>query len=134
MTPKLLSAEAMRRVLSRIRERCGADEADAIAAHIAALEADNAALLAGLRRLTWQCRDQHADEHQMADALADEPHPGARLLAEHAKALVRARNGGLAAAQREVRVARAKTAPSSEAHALLTYAEDCINAMKESES
>jgi hypothetical protein len=103
-------------------------------AHIAALEADNAALLAGLRRLTWQCRDQHADEHQRADSLADDPHPGTNLLAVHAKALVRARNEGLAEAQREVRGARAKTAPPSEAYALLTYADDGINALKEPES
>jgi hypothetical protein len=52
---------------------------------------------------------------------------------EHAKALVRARNEGLGLSALAVSRAKAKSATGSEAFALLDYAEDCINAMKESE-
>lgn len=68
----------------------------AAAEKIAALEADNAALLAVLR-----ASKAALDEFDPSDALKmlrdviDEESPGAHLLAEHAKALVRARNVGL---------------------------------------
>lgn len=109
MIPKLLSSEELERALTvRSTER--------LRAHIAALEADNAALLACLR--TWldaeadaECPDLEDMTAKQAAAfgcfmeahdVAGRTHPGATLLAEHAKALVRARNEGLEKAVSEL--------------------------------
>jgi hypothetical protein len=97
---------------------------------IAALEADNAALLELLRtqgrtvrcpkcegigsRTCSEC--DGGEVAPLAPAIAAalaQPHPGAALLEEHRKALVRARNGGLEKAARlvcEMRSSRQRVA------------------------
>lgn len=97
--------------------------------------ADNAAFVSEMARIgEWAAKVRQRDVEGAIRAFLEQPHPGAALLEEHRKALVRARNDGRSSALLEVQRARAKAVQPSEAFALLTYALDCINALKEDES
>lgn len=103
MTSKALSPEELDEVVRGLRRydlpAWVPAFAERLHAHIAALEADNAALVAcvsvcarvglGTDSLGDPVAAQHARE------MLAQPHPGAGLLERHAKALVRARNEGL---------------------------------------
>lgn len=139
MTPNLLSPE-------ELTEAGGGDLRD----HIAALEADNAALLEALRCVMAHVRISSADmggnhryaitnDHGCSEdmgrgrTVADASHPGTTLLSEHTKALVRARNEGLEkAAQHLEHVAEGH--PSNPAASALSYAALEVSAMKETET
>lgn len=95
MTPKLLSAEEMEEILGHVADALGAGARAKVEAHIAALEADNAALAElvqsaagrpGSHDACWACGwhgRHHADCRFGIASLS--PHPGERLLPEHAK-------------------------------------------------
>jgi hypothetical protein len=64
---------------------------EALSAEVASAKADNAALLASLRSITWMDPKEDArcyqgrDFHLAAEAMAKRPHPGAALLARLTK-------------------------------------------------
>lgn len=122
MTPTLLSAERLREAFLVLEDGISEDDrlevGQEVLSHIAALETDNAALLlVATPYLQCQCgrvSAAHDAAGRAVEKLRDgygqvwgegavlcaafvprDTHPGAHLLAEHAKALVRARNEGM---------------------------------------
>lgn len=101
----LLDPNELRRILKRADTKSATwQEMDLVRAHIAALEkerdaalADNAALVEVLGDVAHRSMDTLGgqDAHDRAVRVHAQPHPGAALLEEHRKALVRARNEGL---------------------------------------
>lgn len=93
---KLLSPEELGAALYTVecgeRARDVADARAAIHGHIAALEADNAALRDLLGKSTQV--DPGVDHWARVGEVLNQPHPGAALLEAHAKALVRTKNEG----------------------------------------
>lgn len=101
---KLLSPDELERHLT---EGCMSERE--LRAHIAALEADNAALLAWIDQhghARWCERAQgtafRCTDGCEAQSAISTSHPSTALLAEHEKALVRARNEGLETARKMV--------------------------------
>jgi len=115
--------------------------------------ADNAALLVHLRRMVAEVGAQETGtedprkvlgmvEYMLAAGACDEPHPGAALLEEHRRALVKARSEGLENAALRVEceatgwdeaAAHDGDSVSQEANALRCAAR-CVRYLKESES
>lgn len=144
MTPKLLSPEKLARALERLTSTMAGDRALGrfeVAAHIAALEAANAAILKALDAVAWRDIVTAKDEaeHDMAVRVSKMPHPGATILSEHARALVRARDEGLERAAVRAKEAAEHgcnpyTACTCDWESKLDGLEDDIRAMKETET
>jgi hypothetical protein len=162
MTGKLLSREELELLAYKWNGATVPESFDirALLAHIAALEADrdgwrrlaekaektaaevvadNAALLNVIIDAGEALRKKRKPSaHFVAISMVGHiqcanGHPGAALLDEHRKALVRARNEGLEESAQEVGSVAAKPFPDSEARMLLDYAMDRIRALKEPE-
>jgi hypothetical protein len=97
-TPQVLSSKELDLMLNA----AGPDIKRRVLAHIAALEADNAALV---KQMTEYAPYLAAHGYDLRDTAFVRPHPGTALLEEHRRALVRARNEGLERAKEAVRSA-----------------------------
>jgi hypothetical protein len=103
-THKLLSREVLQEAF-RLVLLGDRDAMQAIQGHIAALDADNAALHDALEAL-WRSVPHAHFNATGVKALLDSTRPGTALLEEHRKALARARNKGLERAADVVQATR----------------------------
>lgn len=135
-TPKLLSRERLARIFD---PRILASEKHEILGHIAALEADNAALLDRIGDgASVACEEETVATKECGDcgpchdrAILSQHHPGAALLEEHRKALARARNEGLEKAR--IAVVALMEGQAGGVLKILSFAAKDINALKEPE-